>query len=305
MAPNAWSESSLLLPDSTSSQLSFSAAGQGSAPSLRHSPSLDIFERNIEHVGPAEHLSPHEAIDLGIPSVLDDAAEAFVNDQIDISVSSTVFIPPSPSMANLSALSSLSVTSQPISSPIINLAGDEELEIAQHNPWDISFGRNAPAARAPAPVLAAAAATATPTVTAPAPRSNIISPITAINFNPLAMLLPTSPVSSRTLPLPEPPTASMSAPAATANGRSTRGDFSDLMQSWNSRTAAQGTMAISPLSGADREGIPADGLGMGFGVVLDADEDKYIQRKTLAETLSTTSAKDLPALTGVFENPWN
>ncbi|CAG8565629.1 8011_t:CDS:2 [Diversispora eburnea] len=48
-------------------------------PSPTPSRNSMIFERDIEiH----DHLSVHEAIDLAIPPVLDDAAEAFVNEEI-------------------------------------------------------------------------------------------------------------------------------------------------------------------------------------------------------------------------------
>ncbi|CAG8633338.1 16736_t:CDS:2 [Funneliformis caledonium] len=48
-------------------------------PSPTPSRNSMIFERDIEF---HDHLSVHEAIDLAIPPVLDDAAEAFVNEEI-------------------------------------------------------------------------------------------------------------------------------------------------------------------------------------------------------------------------------
>ncbi|RUP48386.1 hypothetical protein BC936DRAFT_144638 [Jimgerdemannia flammicorona] len=245
-----------------------------------------------------EHISPHKAVDLGIPSVLDDATKAFVNDQIDISVSSIAFIPPSPSMTSLNSLniSNLNITAPPINTPVLNLeADDEEIEIAQHNPWETPFGRSAPAAPMPTPSPNPVSAPAERTAKAP-------------GFNPLAILLPTLPTSpapsSRTLPLPEPPTPSFSAPAS-GSGRSLRPDFADLTQSWNNRTAAQGTTAVERLSKADLEDVPVEELGAGFGLVIDDEEDKHVQRRTLAETMSTKNVRDMPVLTGMFENPWN
>ena len=48
-------------------------------PSPTPSRNSMIFERDIEF---HDHLSVHEAIDLAIPPVLDDAAEAFVNEEM-------------------------------------------------------------------------------------------------------------------------------------------------------------------------------------------------------------------------------
>ncbi|RHZ79648.1 hypothetical protein Glove_143g14 [Diversispora epigaea] len=56
-------------------------------PSPTPSRNSMIFERDIEiH----DHLSVHEAIDLAIPPVLDDAAEAFVNEEIPTILTETL-----------------------------------------------------------------------------------------------------------------------------------------------------------------------------------------------------------------------
>ncbi|CAH1757716.1 13992_t:CDS:2 [Entrophospora sp. SA101] len=56
-------------------------------PSPTPSRNSMIFERDIEN---HKHLSVHEAIDLAIPPVLDDAAEAFVNEEIPIFLTESI-----------------------------------------------------------------------------------------------------------------------------------------------------------------------------------------------------------------------
>ncbi|CAI2167979.1 14503_t:CDS:2 [Funneliformis geosporum] len=66
-----------------SHDLNFSSDGVRTPPSPTPSRNSMIFERDIEF---HDHLSVHEAIDLAIPPVLDDAAEAFVNEEISTTI---------------------------------------------------------------------------------------------------------------------------------------------------------------------------------------------------------------------------